>query len=194
MATRSGSLVLILLLLFASLACAESQEARNHYNRGVIFQSQGKAMEAISEYREAIALDPLYGWAWSNLGNVWLSLGKVAEAVECFRKAIEIDQTDASFHNNLGYAYSRQGKAELALSEYEKALGLYPDYAAALFNLACLHSLKGNLDLALSLLQKAMERGFADLDFIEKEPDLANLRNDPRYHQLLIRHRREGTQ
>jgi len=179
------SLILIFLLLLTSPGWAESQEARNHYNRGVIYQSQGKADLAISEYQEAIALEPKYGWAWSNLGNVWLSLGKILEAIECFQKAIEIDPSDATFHNNLGYAYSRQGKLESALSEYEKAIALYPDYAAALFNLACLHSQKGELDSSLTFLQEAMERGFADLEFVEMEPDLAPLRSDPRYRQLL---------
>jgi Flp pilus assembly protein TadD len=188
---RQAGLILISLLVFSTLASAESQEARDHYNRGVIYQAQGRADLAIAEYQQAVALEPEYGWAWSNLGNVWLSLGKVGEAIDCYQQAIACDPSDASFHNNLGYAYSRQGKLESASSEYEKAIALYPGYAAALFNLACLHSLEGDLDLSLSYLRRALERGFADLDFIEKEPDLKNLRADPRYPQLLLEHQKE---
>jgi hypothetical protein len=32
-----------------------------------------------------------------------------------------------------------------------------------------------------------MKRGFTNLEFVEKEPDLARLRGDPRYQQLLAR-------
>jgi tetratricopeptide (TPR) repeat protein len=189
---RLARWLLLLPLLICSLAWGESQEARDHYNRGVIYQSQGKSEEAIAEYQQAIALDPQYGWAWSNLGNIWLSLGKAKEAIECYQQAIAVDPKDASFHNNLGYGFSRQGKLDLAVLEYEKALGLYPDYGAALFNLACLHSLSGHLDLSLSYLQQAMGKGFSDLEFIEKEPDLASLRADPRCAQLLARQREKG--
>ena len=66
-------------------------------------------------------------------------------------------------------------------------MNLYPNYAAALFNLACLYSLQGNLNLSLSFLEGAVEKGFTDFKFIEKKPDLAGLRSDPRYQELLAR-------
>jgi len=184
---RIASLILLLSLVFGSSARAESQEAQDNYNRGVIYQSQGRFEEAISEYQKAIVLEPKYGWAWSNLGNTWLSLGKVEEAIECFHRAIEIDPLDPTFHNNLGYAYSRHGKLDSARSEYEGAVSLYPNYAASLFNLACLHSLQGDLDLSLSFLERAVEKGFIDFEFIKQEEDLAGLRSNPRYQELLVR-------
>jgi hypothetical protein len=32
-----------------------------------------------------------------------------------------------------------------------------------------------------------MEKGFTNFEFIQKEPDLARLRSDPRYQELLAR-------
>lgn len=126
---RIAGLILALSLLCVSWAWGESQEGQDRYNRGVICQSQGRLEEAISEYQKAIALEPRYGWAWSNLSNVSLSLEKVEEAIQCFHKAMGIDRQDPTL----------------------------------------------------------MERGFANLEFIEKEPDLARRRGDPCYQELLAR-------
>jgi hypothetical protein len=49
----------------------------------------------------------------------------------------------------------------------------------------CSHSLLEDLESALEALEKSLELGYAEFEFIEEDKDLANLRQDPRYHGLI---------
>lgn len=55
-----------------------------------------------------------------------------------------------------------------------------PDAGAA-YDHACCLALAGRKDEALARLRYALAAGFQDLDHLEKDPDLASLRDDPRW-------------
>jgi hypothetical protein len=55
-----------------------------------------------------------------------------------------------------------------------------PDAGAA-YDHACCLALAGRKDDALARLRYALAAGFQDLDHLEKDPDLASLRDDPRW-------------
>jgi hypothetical protein len=56
---------------------------------------------------------------------------------------------------------------------------------SAIYNVACCRSRLGDIDGALSDLRRALEVGFENQALLKEDPDLANLRADPRYAQLL---------
>jgi len=60
------------------------------------------------------------------------------------------------------------------------------------YNLACSHARLGRKDEALTELEKAVGLGFEDATLIEKDNDLASLREEPRYRELLAKVRTEG--
>ena len=103
--------------------------------KGFIASDQHKLDEAISEYRQAIQLDPKSALPHNNLGNVLSNQGKAEEAISEYRQAIQLDPKDALPHNGLGNVLSDQGKAEEAISEYRQAIQLDPKYAAPHSNL-----------------------------------------------------------
>jgi hypothetical protein len=53
--------------------------------------------------------------------------------------------------------------------------------AGVAYDHACCLALAGRKDDALAKLQYAIAAGFPDLDHVEKDPDLASLRGDPRW-------------
>ncbi|MGB3495812.1 MAG: tetratricopeptide repeat protein, partial [Elainellaceae cyanobacterium] len=63
-----------------------------HYNLGMALKAQGKLLEAIAHYNEAIRLQPDYAEAHQNLGVVYLKLGKLPEGLGAFARAIELHQ------------------------------------------------------------------------------------------------------
>lgn len=87
-------------------------------------------------------------------------------------------------------ALSRHAAAEdwpAAWRVVDRFLGVHPDDALMLYNGACVQSRLGDLDRAFELLNRAIDRGFGDLGSAAGDPDLAPLRDDPRWRHVRAR-------
>jgi tetratricopeptide (TPR) repeat protein len=91
-----------------------------------------------------------------------------------------------------GESYFRLGFARLFLGQFKEAIPSFERAAeldfmrpSAIYNVACCRSRLGDIDGALSDLRRALEVGFENQALLKEDPDLANLRADPRYAQLL---------
>ena len=85
----------------------------------------------------------------------------------------------------LGEAYSRRGLYEKGLQVDLRVAQLRENDPLTWYNLACSYSLLKRIDEAVEALQRAMQRGYTDLAYLQKDPDLVNLRQSPKYRQLL---------
>ena len=81
--------------------------------------------------------------------------------------------------------YARQGMVEKGLALDLKLVEARPDEPTFHYNLACSHSLLGHLDPALAALQRAIQLGYNEWDHLREDPDLANLKKDVRFQQML---------
>lgn len=59
-------------------------------------------MDAGSEFRTAVSLDPNHSAALAALGQIKLDQGSLAEAQENFKRSIEINSGNSSAHFGLG--------------------------------------------------------------------------------------------
>jgi predicted O-linked N-acetylglucosamine transferase (SPINDLY family) len=98
---------------------------------GNVLQDQGRLQEAVSHYREAIAIAPDTALHHNNLGCALVRLGQVAEAAASLRKAIALQPDFVAAHLNLGNAASLLGERAEALGCYEIALRIDPGNASA---------------------------------------------------------------
>ena len=57
------------------------------YSLGVEYEKAGRAADAVTQLREAVARDPLYSAAWKALGRV-LSADQPQEALQAYRQGI----------------------------------------------------------------------------------------------------------
>ena len=89
---------------------------------------------AIEAYNKALAINPDYAEAHTNLGSALKEQGKLEEAIEAYNKALAIKPDNAEAYNNMGNALKVQGKLEEAIKAYNKALAIKPDYAEAWSN------------------------------------------------------------
>ena len=90
----------------------------------------------------------------------------------------------------LGHALTRQGKHDDALAVDRVLVSLEPENAYIRYNLACSLSNLGKVEEALLELETALKLGYDDLSYMQKDPDLARVRKDPRYRGLLEKGKR----
>ena len=85
----------------------------------------------------------------------------------------------------LGDAYTKKGRYKEGLKIDKRLARLKPKDPIVQYNLACSYSLLKIADLSLKALKKAIDLGYRDFAFIDKDPDLEFIKEDPRYRKLL---------
>ena len=84
----------------------------------------------------------------------------------------------------LGDAYTKTGQWEKGLRVDQRLAKLCPDNALVFYNLACSYSLLKKVDEAFVALAEAVKRGYDDARWLNKDPDLDNLRHDNRFEKI----------
>jgi tetratricopeptide (TPR) repeat protein len=125
-------------------------------NLGVALRDQGKLAEAITAFRDAIAITPDDATAHHNLGYVLHRQGKLDEAIAAYRQAIRLGPDTAAVHANLGAALGNQGKPAEALAEYRAAIRLKPDAAEYHYCLGYALHAQGKKTEAIAAYRKAI--------------------------------------
>ena len=87
----------------------------------------------------------------------------------------------------LGGLYTRQGRIADGLRMDRKLVRLEPDNSTAHYNLACSLALSRRRSDALVTLARAIELGYRDYAWMQKDPDLEGLRGHPVFQELLAR-------
>ena len=67
---------------------ADTNSAKDWFNKGVVYFENNKFEEAIMAYNEAIKIDPSLAEAFTNKGNALIVLGKYEDALKNYEEAI----------------------------------------------------------------------------------------------------------
>ncbi|MEQ1929968.1 MAG: tetratricopeptide repeat protein [Parvularculaceae bacterium] len=101
-------------------------------NRGVIRNREGKLMEAMEDFNNAIDIDSGLAEAYLNRGNSYYLGARYDQAISDYEQALHLDVSKpwAAWYN-IGLARDARSDAAGAKAAYEKALELNPDFYAA---------------------------------------------------------------
>lgn len=149
--------------LFSNLAVTNSS-FMTHYLLGITAYDEGKTVEAIAEYKKALALNPDYVDAHVNLGIVLGSIGNLNEAVRHFNIALQFNPDLVEGHYNLALALEIMGKADEAIKHYYEVLRIDPEYAES----------HNNLGVALLRLERIDEANWHFSQALRIRPDFAD--------------------
>ncbi|MGH7499913.1 MAG: protein kinase domain-containing protein [Gemmatimonadales bacterium] len=156
--------------------------------------AEGKLPEAATLYMQAAELRPedyqtpvLAAQCYTALGDPARARSADEMALQRARRQMELYPEDIRALYMAAGSLCGLGRVEEGLEWADKALGLDPDDAGVLYNIACIYAQAGRTEQGLDLLEQAVQNGFGHREWIENDPDLASLRSQPRYLDLLRR-------
>jgi len=122
-------------------------------------QNAGRAAEAETFYRAALALAPERPDSWANLGLAILKDGRPEEAVQCERQALRLDPEHVEALNNLGIAMHALNALPEAENHFHGVLRRAPEHPNAMLNLGVIRQSLGYLEEAEVLYRRARALG-----------------------------------
>ena len=111
-----------------------SISAKTYFMWGYTKSDLGDYKGAITDYTQAIRLNPDSANAYYNRGNAKMSLGQHFAAIADYDIAIRLNPDSADAYYNRGNAKRKLGQHFAAIADYDIAIRLNPDYAKAYIN------------------------------------------------------------
>ena len=82
--------------------------------------------------------------------------------------------------------FTTLGYYQDGLAVDQRLATLYPDDPSVTYNLSCSLALTDRREEALEQLSMAVARGYRDFNGIREDRDLASLKNEPRFQEILL--------
>jgi protein O-mannosyl-transferase len=154
-------------------------------NSAVILMERGELLPARPLLLQAVVKNPRNVDALLNLGDNYRGSGELAPAEDAYRKALEVRPASPKVLRRLGAVSLQRRDLTAARSFYGRATaagGPVPDVS---YDLACIEALEGHTAAALQHLEDALRQGYADRENLLRDPDLASVRGNPRFKELM---------
>jgi tetratricopeptide (TPR) repeat protein/TolB-like protein len=173
---------------FLQRSLALKPSATAYSNLGTLRFQEEHYPEAAALFERAISLAPRDHVLPGNLGDALRHIpGRAAEAKPVYERAIQlaedflqVNPKDPAARASLARYCVFSGSVPRALEEIDKARSLAPANLPIMISAALVFERAGQRDQALANLLRALQEGYARAD-VEKNPDLKELRADPRF-------------
>jgi eukaryotic-like serine/threonine-protein kinase len=143
--------------------------------------------EALEQLLQTVELDPNYPVTHWFLGAIYRATGRYELAITEGEKAVKLSGGSPLMRAALAHSYGKAGKAKEALrilyelTELAKCKYVAPHFFAGI------HIGLGDNDRAIACLEKSYEEHSHWLIYLHIDPSMDELRNDPRFQNLLRR-------
>jgi TolB-like protein/Tfp pilus assembly protein PilF len=165
-------------------------EAAYWYGMGLM--SEGRFQEAIKMFDRASTLRPEDYQSAHFMGQAYHALGMKEEKETQLRRglrlmesSLELNPDDARAANLAAGVFGTLGESENAIKYAERSLAIDPEDPMLLYNVACMYSSLGRIDQAIACLERSVDKGFGHREWIDNDPDLIPLRDNPKYQAIV---------
>jgi DNA-binding winged helix-turn-helix (wHTH) protein/tetratricopeptide (TPR) repeat protein len=144
----------------------------------------GRYEEEEAQWKRLMELNPTHGFIYTRLFMNQKQQGKDDKAFDYLHKKLVIDRVDNQIIESFRTAYAASGWRGVTIERIK-----HPEIESFTgpFDIACLYATIGDKDMAFEYLEKAyLERSYR-IAVLHVEPQLAPLRDDPRYADLVRR-------
>ncbi len=155
-----------------------------------LFESDRWA-EALESVGQAIAVNGDDYNVYVPFTNIYEGLGRSEDAAKLReREIVVLEQQlkdvpeDVRARILLAADYAATGRQEDAARELQKAVDLRPHDSNILYNAACTYGVMKRKPEAIEMLRRAKSAGYANPDWIRRDPDLACLHGEPDFETL----------
>ncbi|MBZ5567391.1 MAG: protein kinase [Acidobacteriia bacterium] len=159
--------------------------ARNCY-------AQGELQQAVEWFEHASHVNPEDYQAPMLMASALHGLGRAKEAGAAYRRGLSAAQKHLLLHPGDtralyfgANALSQVGDRERSLEWAARAVELEGEEPQVLYNVACVYALLGEAERAIDCLERSLTHGWGQRQWIEHDPDLASLREHPRFRALI---------
>ena len=149
---------------------------------------------AIEFYESAARLRPEDYQVPLLSAQIYDDVGRAAEGQAVRERGVKVAEEHIKLNPDDARALYIGANGLVSLGQFEKGLEwarlareLQPNEPMALYNLACVYSLAGEVDQAIDCFASCIENGFSYRDWAEHDSNLDNLRDDPRFLELISR-------
>jgi tetratricopeptide (TPR) repeat protein len=148
--------------------------------------------DAIAALEKAIDVNPEFYMAYNDLSMYYEREGNQAKFEENIQKILQLypgylAQHPDDFYQRMSYALAlihvgRLAEAKLVGAEVLELIGSDP---IMMYYGACLYARLIEKKVAVGWLKNAIAAGYSNYDWIKRDPDLGNIRDDPDYIELM---------
>jgi tetratricopeptide (TPR) repeat protein/predicted Ser/Thr protein kinase len=167
-------------------------DATAYSNLGTVSFFTGHYAESVGPFEKATELEPQnYVW-WGNLADAYrwtpgkqdLTMATYARAIGLAERALEVNPRDTDALGSLAIYEAKSGRLQKAHMLIGQALAIASKDVYVLSEAVEVYTLAGEQQKALDCLKNAVQGGYPRFE-MEANPELASLRNDPRYREIM---------
>ncbi len=114
-------------LLKSAEAIGGSADSNYYLARGILARRRQQLGSSVTEFREAVRLQPQNAEAWSRLGASYTLLGQPEDAVAALEQGVKLTPNDPQAHASLADSLGDAGQYTLSDSEEAAAAALAPE-------------------------------------------------------------------
>lgn len=184
---------------FETAIALDPRSFATHFLFARLLWTMGRSDAALAHLERAAAIRPDDYQTPAMLLQVYYALGRESDrhnaalrVEELTRRRLDLRPDDVRALCMNAEAHYVLGERAEALARIDRAYAIDPADVCTLYNSACVFALDGAIDRALDAIERAVQGGYTYREWLEHDPDLVHLREEPRFRALMASLPRTG--